>query len=88
MQQNAQARPENAQEFEKAVNAKLHNQQTHTANPVTETDQVVLHIDEDEREKQQTAEDRKREAKQKTARDDLKSVEENDQADGHIDIVV
>ncbi|MFC1649934.1 hypothetical protein ACFL2X_00040 [Candidatus Latescibacterota bacterium] len=57
MQQNAEMRPEAAQEFRKALSEKLNLQQTHAANPTPESDQVVLHVDEREKEKRETAED-------------------------------
>jgi len=57
MQQNAQTRPEAAQEYEKTVTGKLHLQKAQSPDPVPETDQVVLHIDEKERERRRAAAD-------------------------------
>ena len=57
MQQNAEMRPEAAQEFRKALADKLNTQQTHAPSPTPESDQVVLHVDEQEKEKRETAED-------------------------------
>ena len=62
MQQNAQMRPEAAQEFQKSLSDKLHLAEVHSPNPTPATDQVVIHnVDEQEREKKQTAEDHKQE---------------------------
>ena len=49
MQQNAEMRPEAAQEFQKALSDKLNTEQVNTPNPTPETDQVVLHVDEQEK---------------------------------------
>ncbi|MFC1551459.1 hypothetical protein ACFL6P_02720 [Candidatus Latescibacterota bacterium] len=57
MQQNAEMRPEAAQEFRKALSEKLNLHQTHAPSPTAESDQVVLHVDEREKEKRETAED-------------------------------
>ena len=57
MQQSAEMRPEAALEFSKALSEKLKLQQTHAPTPTPETDQVVIHVDEQEREKRKTAED-------------------------------
>ena|GEM_PF-4906356 len=57
MQQNAEMRPEAAQEFRKALSEKLNIQQTHAPRPAAESDQVVLHVDEENKEKHEDAED-------------------------------
>jgi len=52
MQQNAQMRPEAAQEFQKSLSDKLHLAEVHSPNPTPAPDQVVIHnVDEQEREK-------------------------------------
>jgi hypothetical protein len=48
LQQNAQLRPEAAQEFQKTIDDKMHRQRLTAPNPVPESDQVVLHTDERE----------------------------------------
>jgi hypothetical protein len=57
MQQNAEMRPEAAQEFSKALSEKLKLQKVHAPNPAPESDQVVLHAEEKDKEKRKTAED-------------------------------
>ena len=85
MVQNVLARPEAEQESEKAQNEKRQAQRTHAPDPVQEADQVVLHIDEDERGKRQTAEDRARKRRRK-ARGNPGDEDGNAPPDGHIDI--
>ena len=99
MQQNAQMRPEAAQEFQKSLSDKMHLAEVHSPNPTPATDQVVLHnVEEQEREKHQTAEDQEPEQEQQLtdesqdehgAHDDEVSAdnEENDtDSSGHIDV--
>ncbi|MFC1485812.1 hypothetical protein ACFL55_02160 [Candidatus Latescibacterota bacterium] len=87
MQQNAQTRPDIAHDLQKAIEDKLHIQQTHAPNPVPETDHVVLHIDEQEREKHKEAEDEWRGYKRKPGRRGGKEAEHDEgQADSHIDV--
>lgn len=86
MQQNAQMRPEAAQEHQKEQSEKLHNQQTHAANPVPETDQVVLHIDEQE-ERKRSPEEKHEERRRRAAANRNDRNSGNDASDsGHIDI--
>ena len=98
MQQNAQMRPETAQEFQKSLSDKMHAAEVHSPNPTPSTDQVVLHnVDEQEREKRQTAEDQEQEQEQLTdegqeehgAHDDevpADSEENGTDSSGHIDL--
>ncbi|MFC1538603.1 hypothetical protein ACFL6H_04195 [Candidatus Latescibacterota bacterium] len=102
LQQNAEMRPEAAQEFSKALSEKLKIQQTHSPNPTPETDQVVLHVDEKEKEKRETAEDHKDEKRnhESEKEDSAKSEElsaqekvtgsedEDSNPPGHIDIKI
>ena len=89
MQQNTQSRPDIAHDFQKAIEDKLHLQETHAPNPVPETDQVVLHVDEQEREKRKEAGDEWRGYKGKSRhRGGKKSDTEEGPAEGHIDITV
>ncbi len=90
MQQNAEMRPEAAQEFQKSLNDKMHIQQTHSPNPVSDTDQVVLHVEEKEKEKRKTAEDQEHEP-ERQSREDKKDRpkgrgKENDNPSGHINV--
>ena len=55
LQQNQKVQPEAAQQFQKTLTEKLTEQVT-TPNPVEKGDEVVLHIDEQEREKHKTPE--------------------------------
>ncbi len=99
MQQNEQMRSEAAQEFQKSLSTKMHLAEVHSPNPTPATDQVVLHdVEEQEREKRQTAEDQEPEQEQQLtdegqeehgAHDDEmpSDSDENDAASsGHIDV--
>ena len=93
MQQIAEMRPVAALEFQKTLADKLNIQQVNTPNPTPETDQVVLHVDEQEKEKRKTAEDQQNEPEKQN--EDLSrqkqmknSEEDNDNPSGHIDIKV
>ncbi len=95
MQQNAQMRPESAQELQKSLSEKTHIQQVNTPNPTPPTDQVVLHIDEQEEEKRKTAEDQEyepeREAKEdrENTEEQINNTDDNEvDSSGHIDIKV
>ena len=57
MQQDAKTRPEALHQFQKTLTAKQVEQIETAPNPVPESDQVVLHIDQQEKEKRKTAED-------------------------------
>lgn len=87
--QNAQMRPEAAQEFQKSLSDKLHAAEVHSPNPTPATDQVVLHnVDEQEREKRQTAEDQEHEQEQKGTDEEVPAEGEENDTDfpGHIDV--
>ena len=91
MQQNAQMRPESAQEFQKSLSAKLHLAEVHSPPPTSAADQVVLHpVGEEEKEKQRAAEDEKRESArshdEETADGEDKSHGHDDEHSGHIDL--
>ena len=97
MQQNMEMRPEAAQDFQKALSDKLNIQQVNSPNPTPETDQVVLHVDEQEKEKRKTAEDQESEPEKQDEEkhEDLSrhkqmknSEEDNDNPSDHIDIKV
>ncbi len=92
MQQNAEMRPEAAQEFQKTAADKLHVQEVTAPSPTPHPDEVVLHIDEQEEEKRQTAEDQQtgeqgKEKKEEPAPDGNDDEEAPGQS-GHIDIKV
>ena len=91
MQQNVEMRPEAAQEFQKTLSDKLHTAEVHSPNPTPATDQVVLHnVDEQEREKRETAEDQEHEQEEHAQEDEeepMKETEEDDtNSSGHIDV--
>ncbi len=97
MQQNAEMRPEAAQDFQKALSDKLNIQQVNSPNPTPETDHVVLHVDEQEKEKRKTDEDQESELEKQdeekhgdlSRQKQMKNSEEdNDNPSDHIDIKV
>lgn len=57
MQQDAKTRPEALHQFQKTLTEKQVEQKETAPNPVPESDQVVLHVDQQEKEKRKTAED-------------------------------
>ncbi|HDY90401.1 MAG TPA: hypothetical protein ENH82_20060 [bacterium] len=91
MQQNAEMRPEAAQAFQKTLSDKLHAAEVHSPNPTPATDQVLLHnVDEQEREKRETAEDQEHEQEEHAQKDGEEPMKENEEDDkdssGHIDV--
>jgi flagellar basal body L-ring protein FlgH len=64
MQQEAKLQPEVIQQFTKTLAGKQTEKLVTTSNPVAPGDQVVLHIDEQEKEKRKTAEDSQPEKKE------------------------
>jgi len=92
MQQNAEMRPELAQEFQKTEAKKLHIKEVTAPSPTPHPDEVVLHIDEQEEEKRRTAEDQQtgeqgKEKKEEPALDGNNDEDAPEQS-GHIDIKV
>lgn len=55
--QDAKTRPEALHQFQKTLTEKQVEQKETAPNPVPESDQVVLHIDQEEKKKRKTAED-------------------------------
>ncbi len=92
LQQNAEMRPDAMQEFQKSLTDKMKIQMVNSPNPTPQTDQVVLHIDEQEKEKRKTAEDQENEPAKKDKEDKeeqmKKSEEDESNPSGHIDIKV
>ena len=96
MQQDAKTRPEALHQFQKTLTAKQTEQMETTPNPVPESDQVVLHIDQQEKVNRKTAEDDQPEKDEQDSdengheeqnfEDDRKS-EDHGQS-GHIDIKI
>jgi hypothetical protein len=93
MQQNAEMRPEAAQDFQKALNAKEHLQQTQAPNPTPAADEVVIHSDEEEKERRKIV----RAVEEESARrrggypdkdESDNEDEDDDESRGHIDIKV
>ena len=91
VQQTDKTQPEATQQFQKTLNEKITVRVT-TPNPVAPGDQIVIHVDEKEREKRKTAEDEEQSTRQQTSQ---KEQEKNkdDQGDDipphdHIDIKV
>lgn len=90
LQQNAEMRPDTMQEFQKALADKMKIQLVNSPNPTPQTDQVVLHIDEQEKEKRKTAEDQEHEPARQEEKDKEEQMKESKEDDGnpsgHIDI--
>ena len=90
LQQNAEMRPDSMQEFQKAIADKMNIQLVNSPNPTAKTDQVVLHIDEREKEKRKTAEDQEYEPAEQDKEgkeDQVKNTEEDESnPSDHIDI--
>ncbi|MBN1290291.1 MAG: hypothetical protein JXB48_00505 [Candidatus Latescibacteria bacterium] len=57
MQQDAKTRPEALHQFQKTLTDKQTEQLRTSPNPVPESDQVVIHVNEQEKDKHKTAED-------------------------------
>jgi len=90
LQQNAEMRPDAMQEFQKALTDKLNIQMVNSPNPTPQTDQVVLHVDEQEKEKRRTAEDQEYESSKKDRQDKEDKMRNSEEDAGnpspHIDI--
>lgn len=90
LQQNAEMRPDAMQEFQKALADKMKIQMVNSPNPTPQTDQVVLHIDEQEKEKRKTAEDQEHEPARQEEKDKEEQMKESKEDEGnpsgHIDI--
>lgn len=90
MQQNAEMRPEAAQDFQKALNAKDHLQKTQAPNPTPAMDEVVIHSDEEEKERRKIVraieEEDARKRREKSGNDDDDQDDEGDDSQAHIDI--
>lgn len=101
MQQNAEMRPEAAQDFQKALNAKDHLQKTHAPNPTPAADEVVIHNDEIEEERRRAVkavdedsarhkrgDSGKQEHDSENDNENNEQNKDNDEPSGHIDIRV
>ena len=90
LQQNAEMRPDAMQEFQKALSDKMNIQLVNSPNPTPQTDQVVLHIDEQEKEKRRTAEDQEYETARQEEKDKEEQMENTEEDDtnpsSHIDV--
>lgn len=87
LQQNQKVLPEAAQQFQKSLSDKL-TQQVTTPNPVAKSDQVVLHVDEQEEEKRKTAEGEEQPADDKgeeSFEQDKREDDESSSPHEHID---
>ena len=93
---SAMTRPEESDEFQKALAEKMKTQQKNSPNPVGETDGVVLHVDEKEEEKRKRAQDQELELagqnkkgghnKEKSEESVKKNDEDENHPSQHIDI--
>ena len=96
LQQDAKTRPEALNQFQKTLADKQTVQLRTSPNPVPESDQVVIHIDEQEKDKRKTAEDDRdkkhhRDDEQQNPEDSKQNRRENNDGNissGHIDIKV
>ena len=78
LQQNQKVQPEAAQQFQKTITGKL-IEQVKTPNPVPQGDQVVLHVDEQEKEKRKTAEDDQQSSPEQNEEPDQGQEEQKDE---------
>lgn len=89
--QTDKIQPEATQQFQKTLNEKT-TERVKTPNPVPPGDNVVIHVDEKEREKRKTAEDEEKSTRQHK-RENALGKKEDDHGDNisphdHIDIKV
>ena len=89
MQNLQKLQPEAAQQFQKTLNEKLTTQVT-TPNPVSKSDQVVIHADEREREKERQpgGERHDHHDDETEEQPDGRGSENADDSHGHIDVKV
>ena len=64
LQQDAKIQPEALHQLQRTLAEKQTERSVTTPNPVTSTDQVVIHVDEREKDKRKTAEDEYRESQE------------------------
>ena len=93
---SAMTRPEESDEFQKALAEKVKIHQKNSPNPIDQTDKVVLHVDEKEEEKRKRAQDQEfelagqdkkgGESQEKSEEPVEKNDEDEDHPSQHIDI--
>ncbi len=91
-QQNVKAATEAVQQFQKELNEKIAGDQVHLATPTPQTDRLILHADERDRDRRRTAEDHEKVEGPATKDADKEYDEGRDENPpypaGHIDIKV
>jgi len=97
LQQDAKIQPEALHQLQRTLTDKQTEQRVTTPNPVTASDQVVIHVDEREKDKRKTAEDDHQENPESTEQEPEsggydehgavnKKDDENQEKHNHIDI--
>jgi len=89
-QQNVKAATESVQQFQKELSEKIAGDQVHVAMPTPQTDRLILHADERDRDRRRTAEDHEEDEDHATkgadGEDDERRDEDPPHPAGHIDI--
>ena len=99
LQQDAKIQPETLHQLQRTLSDKQTEQRVSTPNPVAAGDQVVIHVDEREKDKRKTAEDGQQESPESTEQEPEnggydehgavnKKDDENQEKHSHIDIKV